>query len=96
MYSGLSLSSGTLAGNSYVNFSISGAVEIPAILITIPLFNRYVSAQCCMGTGLGYLPSLYSKIKKQNKTNMMKCDLYFSVYIYFSFSWIYAITRLSR
>ncbi|KAI0241869.1 Organic cation transporter protein [Lamellibrachia satsuma] len=40
VYSGLSLSSGTLAGNSYVNFSISGAVEIPAILITIPLYNR--------------------------------------------------------
>ncbi|KAI0241104.1 Organic cation transporter protein [Lamellibrachia satsuma] len=40
VYSGLSLSSGTLVGNSYVNFSISGAVEIPAILITIPLFNR--------------------------------------------------------
>ncbi|KAI0223124.1 Solute carrier family 22 member 3 [Lamellibrachia satsuma] len=40
VYSGLSLSSGTLVGNSYVNFSISGAVEIPAILITIPLLNR--------------------------------------------------------
>ncbi|KAI0240553.1 Organic cation transporter protein [Lamellibrachia satsuma] len=40
VYYGLSLSSGTLAGNKYVNFCLSGAVEIPAILLSIPLYNR--------------------------------------------------------
>ncbi|KAK2159966.1 hypothetical protein NP493_1680g00013 [Ridgeia piscesae] len=47
VYYGLSLSSGTLAGNKYVNFFLSGFVEVPAILFCIPLFNRNI------GLGIG-------------------------------------------
>ncbi|KAI0240556.1 hypothetical protein LSAT2_008685 [Lamellibrachia satsuma] len=39
VYYGLSLSSGTLAGNKYVNFCLTGAVEIPAMILCVPLYN---------------------------------------------------------
>lgn len=36
VYFGLSLSTSSLGGNNYVAFFISGAVEIPAYLLSIP------------------------------------------------------------
>ena len=41
VYYGLSLSSSSLAGNPYVNFIISGAVEIPSYIVT-QLALRYL------------------------------------------------------
>ncbi|CAL4107484.1 unnamed protein product, partial [Meganyctiphanes norvegica] len=40
VYYGLSLNTGNLGGNAYLNFVISGAVEIPAHAITIILLDR--------------------------------------------------------
>ena len=42
VYYGLSLISGTLAGNLYINFALSGAVELPSIIICAILLKRYV------------------------------------------------------
>ena len=35
VYYGLSLSTSTMAGDKYVNFMLSGAVEAPAYMLTI-------------------------------------------------------------
>lgn len=40
VYYGLSLNTGNLGGNDYINFIISGAVELPAHAITIYLLDR--------------------------------------------------------
>ncbi|XP_050712760.1 organic cation transporter protein-like isoform X3 [Eriocheir sinensis] len=40
VYYGLSLSTGNLGGNPYLNFMISGAVEVPALAIATLLLNR--------------------------------------------------------
>nr|XP_053631352.1 organic cation transporter protein-like [Cherax quadricarinatus] len=40
VYYGLSLNTGNLGGNAYLNFVISGAVELPALAITILLLDR--------------------------------------------------------
>ncbi len=42
VYYGLSLSSATLAGNLYVNFALSGAVEVPSSIMCAVLLKRYV------------------------------------------------------
>ncbi|XP_047499818.1 organic cation transporter protein-like isoform X1 [Penaeus chinensis] len=40
VYYGLSLNTGNLGGNDYLNFTISGAVELPAHALTILLLDR--------------------------------------------------------
>ena len=40
VYYGLSLNSSALGGNPYINFAISGAIEIPAYLI-LPIVCKY-------------------------------------------------------
>ena len=42
VYYGLSLSSATLAGNLYVNFALSGAIELPSNIVCAILLKRYV------------------------------------------------------
>ena len=42
VYYGLSLSTSTLAGDRYVNFFLSGVVEVPAYGLTIIVLKRYV------------------------------------------------------
>jgi len=43
VYFGLSLSTSTLAGNKYVNFFISGAVEAPAYGLTVVVLQKSVA-----------------------------------------------------
>ena len=40
VYYGLSLSTSTLAGDKYVNFFLSGAVEAPAYLLTVFVLQK--------------------------------------------------------
>ena len=40
-YYGLSLNSGDLAGNPFINFCISGLTEMPGIVVTIWLIKRF-------------------------------------------------------
>jgi len=44
VYFGLSLSTSTLAGNKYVNFFLSGAVEAPAYGMTVIVLQKSVSS----------------------------------------------------
>ena len=43
VYFGLSLSTSTLAGDKYVNFFLSGAVEAPAYALTVVVLQKCVS-----------------------------------------------------
>ena len=47
VYYGLGFNSDDLAGNMYVNFALSGIVEIPAYLLASVLVNRYVLLDFC-------------------------------------------------
>ena len=40
VYYGTSLSVGNLSGNKYVNFSLSGLVELPALVFVLIVNNR--------------------------------------------------------
>jgi len=42
VYFGLSLSTSTLAGNKYINFFLSGAVEAPAYGLTVVVLQKWV------------------------------------------------------
>ena len=44
VYFGLSLSTSTLAGNKFVNFFLSGAVEAPAYGLTVVVLQKSVSS----------------------------------------------------
>ena len=48
LYYALSMSAGDLGGNRYVNLSLSGIVEIPAIVIGYVLLDRYTYKCTCM------------------------------------------------
>ena len=43
VYFGLSLSTSNLAGNKYINFFLSGAVEAPAYALTVVVLQKSVS-----------------------------------------------------
>ena len=43
VYYGLSLSTSTLAGDKYLNFLLSGLVEVPAYLLTTFVSKKYVN-----------------------------------------------------
>ena len=47
VYFGLSLSTSTLAGNKYINFFISGAVEAPAYGLTVVVLQKSVPSVMC-------------------------------------------------
>ena len=68
IYYGLSLGASTLAGNRYVNFFLSGAVEAPAYLLTVFVLQKSVSTSLSVRTaavlgiyGLGFPPVLLSR-----------------------------------
>ena len=50
VYYGLSLSTSQLAGDRYLNFFISGLVEIPAYTACIFVLQKYVIACACTCT----------------------------------------------
>jgi len=60
IYFGLSLSTSTLAGNKYINFFLSGAVEAPAYFLTIFVLQKqatsimflYAVSTSCLCTNL--------------------------------------------
>ena len=56
MYYGLSLNTSNLGGNDYVNFFISGAVEVPAYAFLLISLNRLgrkmVLCGCMLAGGL--------------------------------------------
>ena len=64
MYYGLTLNSGNLAGNVYLNFFISGAVEFPAYIIAILFIDRLgrkkLHSMCMMLGGVACLSSIFT------------------------------------
>ena len=42
-YYGLLLGSSHLAGDRFVNFFLSGVIEVPGLLLEFYLFNKYVT-----------------------------------------------------
>ncbi len=53
VYYGLSFNSKHLGGNRYVNSFISGFVEVPAVVVIIPLLSRLGRVKCYCGSFLG-------------------------------------------
>jgi len=53
VYYGLSFNSKNIGGNRYVASFASGFVEIPAVVVIIPLLSRLGRAKCYCGTFLG-------------------------------------------
>ena len=41
VYYGLAMSAGSLGGNRYISFSLSGLVDIPALVVTLLFLDRY-------------------------------------------------------
>lgn len=67
VYYGLSLNTGNLGGNPYLNFLVAGAVEFPAYALTMYLLRTYgrrkpISA-ALLGGGLGCLMTLFFQDK---------------------------------
>ncbi|XP_066270962.1 organic cation transporter protein-like [Branchiostoma lanceolatum] len=48
VYYGISLNTAALSGNLYLNFAISGFIEIPAYLISIVILDKYVAVFFCV------------------------------------------------
>jgi len=74
VYFGLSLSTSTLAGNKYVNFFLSGAVEAPAYALTVVVLQKSVTTHNVMRhtshrpiCGLCYcITTIYDTIRYDN------------------------------
>ena len=60
VYYGLSLSTSSLAGDKYLNFLLSGLMEVPALFITIVVSKRYVNV--CFELQTFYLITHFSSI----------------------------------
>ena len=63
VYYGLSLSSATLAGNLYVNFALSGAVELPSNIVCAILLKRYVCVKSLLNSAQISLEQLEGDIR---------------------------------
>ncbi|KAK2173896.1 hypothetical protein NP493_846g01005 [Ridgeia piscesae] len=92
VYYGLSLNSGTLAGNKYVNFALSGAVEIPATLFCIPLYNRFgrIRPMCILLVISGVSLLITLVIQQTTGTGMQLLAVAFSMISKFSISAAFA------
>jgi len=60
VYFGLSLSTSTLAGNKFINFFLSGAVEAPAYALTVVVLQKSDS----------YLYPVYTAKRIRHEANM--------------------------
>lgn len=70
-YYGLSWNTSNLGGNDYLNFVVSGAVEIPAYLFLIFTLNRWgrkhILCGCMVVAGIALL--LTTAVPKSNNNN---------------------------
>ena len=66
VYYGLSLNTGNLGGNFYLNFTISGLVEFPAYTLCILLLNRmgrkWLHCACMVLGGLACLSTVFTSL----------------------------------
>ena len=53
VYYGLSFNTKNLGGNRYVSVFVSGFVEVPAVVVILPLLSRLGRMKCYCGTFIG-------------------------------------------
>ena len=41
VYYGLAMSAGSLGGNRYISFSLTGLMDVPALVVTLLFLDRY-------------------------------------------------------
>jgi len=81
VYYGLSLNSGNLGGNFYVNFTISGLVEFPAYTLCILLLDRvgrkWMHFICMVAGGTACISTVFTTLYASEGTSYIYRKLNF-------------------